>query len=88
MKNNIKLTKICDCSLGFLSGEIINKSTINYEVERIVNIQPKFKEYGLLKGEPQTKKQIVDGRKGYLSRFTFCPYCGEKIDWKLILNNY
>ncbi len=62
----------CDCLVGFLSGEKVNKSTIDYEVERIVNIQPTFKKYGLLNGEPQTKSQIVDGRKGYLSRFVYC----------------
>ena len=77
----------CDCFVGFLSGEKVNKSTIDYEVERIVNIQPTFKKYGLLKGEPQTKSQIVDGRKGYLSRFVYCPYCGEKVNWKQVLSN-
>ena len=77
----------CDCLVGFLSGEKVNKSTIDYEVERIVNIQPAFKKYGLLKGEPQTKSQIVDGRKGYLSRFVYCPYCGEKLNWKQVLSN-
>lgn len=77
----------CDCFVGFLSGEKVNKSTIDYEVERIVNIQPIFKKYGLLNGEPQTKSQIVDGRKGCLSRFVYCPYCGEKLNWKQILSN-
>ena len=77
----------CDCLVGFLSGEKVNKSTIDYEVERIVNIQPTFKKYGLLNGEPQTKSQIVDGRKGYLSRFVYCPYCGEKVNWKQVLSN-
>ena len=77
----------CDCFVGFLSGEKVNKSTIDYEVERIVNIQPTFKKYGLLNGEPQTKSQIVDGRKGYLSRFVYCPYCGEKVNWKQVLSN-
>ena len=77
----------CDCFIGFLSGEKVNKSTIDFEVERIVNIQPTFKKYGLLKGEPQSKSQIVDGRRGYLNRFVYCPYCGEKINWKQVLNN-
>ena len=26
----------CDCFVGFISGEKVNKSTIDYEVERIV----------------------------------------------------
>ena len=78
----------CDCFIGFICGEKVSKSTIDYEVEQIVNIQPTFKKYGLLNGEPQTKNQIIDGRKGCLSRFSYCPYCGDKIDWKLIFKNY
>jgi hypothetical protein len=81
--------KDCDCFIGKLSGEEVTKSTIDFEVESIVRMQTKFKEYGLLilKGESQTKSQIVDGRKGYLSRFTYCPYCGDKLNWKQILIN-
>ncbi len=77
----------CDCLVGFLSGEEVNKSTIDYKVEQIVNIQPVLKKQGLLNGEPQSKRQIVDGRKGYLSRFVYCPYCGEKVNWKQVLSN-
>jgi hypothetical protein len=78
----------CDCFIGFLSGEEVHKSTLEYEVERIEKIQPVFKSYGLLNGEPLNKKQIVDGRKGYLRRFNYCPKCGEKLNWKKILENY
>jgi benzoyl-CoA reductase/2-hydroxyglutaryl-CoA dehydratase subunit BcrC/BadD/HgdB len=80
------MNKNCDCFIGFLSGEEINKSTLKEKVDRIVELQPKFKKIGLLKGEPNTAIQIVDGRKGYLSRFSFCPYCGQKINWKEIIN--
>lgn len=76
----------CDCLVGFLSGEKVNKSNIDYEVKRISDIQPKFKEYGLL-NEPLSPKQIVDNRRGYLSRFAYCPYCGGKINWKQVLSN-
>ena len=55
----------CDCLVGFLSGEKVNKSTIDYEVESIVNIQPTFKKYELLNGEPQSKRQIVETLIGY-----------------------
>ena len=82
------VSNCCDCFIGFLSGEEVRKSTIDFEVERIVNIQPTFKKYGLLKGEPQSKSQIVDGRKGYLSRFVYCHYCGKKINWKQVLSNF
>lgn len=85
--NIATVIRSCDCFVGFLSGEKVNKSTIDFEVESIVNIQPTFKKYGLLNGEPQTKIQIVDGRKGYLIRFVYCPYCGEKVNWKQVLSN-
>ena len=55
-------------------------------VNDIVELQPQLKKYGILNGEPNTAKQIVDGRKGYLSRFSYCPYCGNKIDWKTVLS--
>ena len=77
----------CDCFIGFLSGEDIRLSDIKRQVEDVVKLQPELKKYGLLKGEPLTAKQLVDGRKGYISRFNFCPYCGKYIDWKTILNN-
>ena len=64
----------CDCFIGFLCGERIEKSTIEFEVKSLSKMQLEYKKYGILKGEPQTPKQIVDGRKGYLSRFSYCPY--------------
>jgi len=86
-KKNTDIVKNCDCSVGFLCGDPINKSTIDYEVERLIKSQSNFKKYGILNGEPETKHKIVDGRKGYLSRYTYCPKCGEKINWKQVLSN-
>ena len=77
----------CDCFIGFLSSEKVNKSTIDFEVNSIYNMMPKYKEYNMLKGEPLTPKEIVDNRRGYLSRFIFCPYCGQNINWKQVLSN-
>ena len=78
----------CDCLIGFISGDKVSKSTIEYKVKSIFNMMPKYKEYNMLKGEPLTQKQIVDNRRGYLSRFAYCPYCGEKLNWKQLLSNY
>ena len=78
----------CDCFIGFISGEEVHKSTLEYEVKQIERLQPVYKTHGLLKGEPLNKKQIVDNRRGYLGRFNYCPNCGEKLNWKKILENY
>jgi len=77
----------CDCFVGFLCSERVYKSTIEFEVKSISKMQPEYKKYGMLKGEPQTPKQIVDNRRGYLNRFIYCPYCGTKINWKQVLSN-
>jgi|GEM_PF-2658545 len=77
----------CDCFIGFLSGEKVIKSELNQMVNDIVKLQPQLKKYGILNGEPNSAKQIVDGRKGYLNRFSYCPYCGNKIDWKTVLSS-
>lgn len=29
-------------------------------------------------------KDFLDGRKGHMTMFKHCPYCGEKINWKKI----
>jgi len=31
--------------------------------------------------------KFLDGRKGYMTKFKFCPNCGERIDWKAIKND-
>ena len=80
------VSNCCDCFIGFLSGEEVRKSGLKRMVNDIVELQPQLKKYGILNGEPNTAKQIVDGRKGYLSRFSYCPYCGNKIDWKTVLD--
>lgn len=87
LKNYVKKNNtICDCFIGFLSGEEVRISSLKWQLNNIVGMQPVLKKHGLLKGEPQTAKQIVDNRKGYLSRFKHCPYCGEIIDWKSVIN--
>lgn len=78
----------CDCLLGFLSGDEIYKSNLDYELDRVVNVQSNLYEMGLLQVKPLKGKEILDNRRGYISRFTFCPHCGEKINWKNIINNY
>ncbi len=76
-----------DCMIGFLSGEEVYKSTLSFEVQRIANLMPVYEQYGILNGKSLTPKEIVDNRRGYLSRFNFCPDCGEMLNWKEILKD-
>ena len=78
IKNKIRYTRYAD-DMTF-SGEFD-------ELEIIRLVRHELKKYGLLKGEPLTAKQLIDGRKGYVHRFNFCPYCGNKIDWKTVLSS-
>lgn len=82
------INNMCDCYIGRLCGEDIHKSTIKEMVDDIARIQPQLKEIGMLKGESLSIKQIVDNRRGYLHRFSYCPYCGQKIEWKKIIEQF
>ena len=81
-------SKNCDCFIGYLSSEDLRKSTIEYNVRDLARLMPKLKEIGLMakNKQPLSPKEIVDNRRGNLHRFTYCPYCGVKIDWKEILS--
>ena len=82
-----KTINSCDHLIGFVSGEKVNISTLNYELNRITATQTSFKKYKLTDKEPLQPKDLVDNRRGYLYRFKFCPYCGIEINWKLIIKN-
>lgn len=84
----MKTKSECDCLLGFISGDKIYKSNLDYELERTSNVQSNLYEMGLLKGKPLNAKEILDNRRGYIQRFNFCPYCADKINWKSISNSY
>lgn len=76
---------MCDCKLGYISGDAVYKSNIEYEAKRVLNVQESFKKLKLLKTEPLNEiSEVLDGRRGYLSAYTYCPFCGEKINWNKI----
>ena len=68
----------CDCTLGLLSNRTITRSNIAEKLEREVFYQ------GVHRYQPLTKKQILDSRRGYISKFNYCPDCGVKLNWKQI----
>jgi hypothetical protein len=77
----------CDCHIGRLCDEYIYISNMNKQIDDIIKTQQNLKQFNLLNGEVITSKEILDSRKGYLHKFNYCPYCGEKIDWKILLFN-
>ena len=99
MKNTSKNTEVpqcdkaavsdsCDCYIGNMNGQDLFISNVKDEVERTAYMQKVYKDSGIFKNQVTlTPLQIIDNRKGYVSRFIFCPYCGNKVDWKAIVNN-
>lgn len=78
----------CDCYIGKMNNEFLLISTIQYELEKTSRLQKVYKNSNLFKDQKTlTPLELVDNRKGYVSRFVFCPYCGTKVDWKTIVNN-
>lgn len=80
------LAPVCNCLLGILDDKNIYLNDCIQKLTDFSEMMPTFKNYGLLKGKCLKPKEIADGRKGYLQRFNFCPYCGNKINWKALLN--
>lgn len=78
----------CDCLIGFLCGDEVKMSELERMTNDISEFQLKLKQLGLLNKEALTARQIVDGRVGYLRRFAYCPYCGNKTNWTTILRKF
>ena len=78
----------CDCFIGRLCSEEVRKSNIIGNITEATLTLPRLQKYGLYKDRKcLTPKEMADNRRGYLHRFIFCPYCGEKINWKEILKD-
>jgi hypothetical protein len=73
---------MCDCTIGYLVDKHVKISELYDEVNGIVEYQKRLKSS---KSEPSTAEEIIDNRRGYLQRFTYCPDCGYKINWKRII---
>jgi hypothetical protein len=87
---------VCDCFIGYLCGEqvhkynLIERLTEQYEQQqRMLDTFGKefYEQLYPNKSKILTPKELSDNRRGYLSRFKYCPYCGEIINWKELLKN-
>lgn len=66
----------CDHTIGQMFGDKL--ITFDEALEKAKRSQY-FQSY--LKGKWVSLLDFVDGRKGYMYRFEYCPHCGTKVDW-------
>lgn len=83
-----------ECIIGLLSYidscALVTVSKLKQHIrERIEDniLNDKYYSLPYLKNKEWLLSDYADKRKSTnLKRFDFCPYCGEKIDWKKIKN--
>lgn len=73
----------CNHDLGEFGGDKIYLDDFAYEVRQAAKDQYRLYEKGYYQTF-HTEKEIMDFRRGYLHPHTYCPICGEEIDWKEI----
>ena len=79
--------KSCDCFIGFLQERRIHKSTFELGINNFLDMQLRLQKTNFRRGkELYTVKQIIDNRRGFIIKFTYCPFCGDKLNWKQLFN--
>ncbi len=78
---------MCDHTIAYMSSFIIQSEIVNV----IKNECREWNNYGLkmigLVGKKKEYRsdrkpiEFLDRRRGYMTMFNNCPYCGEKINW-------
>jgi hypothetical protein len=77
----------CDHVIGMLRDTFLRPSNIKSIIEDDVYSANRYrKNIAFLKGEEKPElictADFFDRRKGYMTMFNNCPYCGVKVDWK------
>jgi hypothetical protein len=76
----------CDCSIGtYDRGDLLHKSTYLEILRDISKLQRNLYKMGLRISVPLSAQQIADNRRGYITRYNYCPKCGAKHDWKQLV---
>ncbi|HUU53242.1 MAG TPA: hypothetical protein VMW44_01210 [Candidatus Bathyarchaeia archaeon] len=85
---------MCDHTIGFLQ-EFVNQSKIKKVIENeCYSWNRHGKTMAELTGDTKEYKSdikpvdFLDRRRGYMTIFNYCPYCGEKINWKDIKGGF
>ncbi|NCB46916.1 hypothetical protein EOM81_07855 [bacterium] len=73
--------KHCECAIGYLERTnkpfLITKKNYFDEIREFIDDDD-------LREADLTVYICLDGRKGYIKQFKYCPYCGKQISWEKI----
>ncbi len=81
---------MCDHTTVMHNGSLIHESELSQHLKNeAYGWTNSSRIMASLKRKPKDAKNyrpldFLDRRKGYMRLFSFCPYCGEKINWKEI----
>ena len=82
---------MCDHTIGYLHGWVYKSDIAQVLKNEAYGWNNHSKTMNsLTRGNEKLMKEdykpsdFLDGRKGYMDMFKFCPSCGEKINWKEI----
>lgn len=78
-----------ECVIGLMHDyediDLVTVSELKEHIKRQVEIREYYHAVGLKEPMVWTLMDYTDKRRGTnLTRFSFCPECGKKIDWKVI----
>lgn len=78
-----------ECYIGLWNDDYTRLITFEEIIQEVKSHNRTYeyakKEYGIDLGQPFKLSDYFDRRKSTnLNHFNYCPYCGEKIDWKIL----
>jgi hypothetical protein len=80
----------CEHLIGRLNREDVfdtdNHDGLREMLKAKSGVLRSLKEWGINGGQILTPREIADARRGFLHRYTFCPYCGIELNWKQLID--
>jgi len=78
----------CNCLFGYLNDDYdlisLNRNTIAFDLKSYMESHNHMTDKGYYDGIKISLIDFFDKEKNMINRFHYCPYCGEKINWKAI----
>jgi hypothetical protein len=78
---------MCDHTIGYLHDFVIQSEIVGIIYNEVYSWNSHAKTMLFLTGDSSKYDKsykptdFIDRRKGYMTLFNNCPYCGEKINW-------